>query len=295
MKHYKKWLAILLTFSLAAVLLSGCQFHMSFGIGDFVTGESYPDAARYQTGAFTYDADQVNSIEIYWRSGEVEIEESDSAELSVRESGGTLSEETAMHYLLEDGILRVRFCKSDVNIRVDPNDKRLTIQVPRGIDLSVHTTSAPVKAGNLTQNTILVSAHSGSTDLGTVEADNLDFSSSSGAIHVDSITAQTLECDTTSGSVHIGAIDADAIEVDSTSGSVDLGLSAASQVEVHTTSGKTTLRLPEGGAEVAFSATSGTLHTDAAYERKGDLFVFGRGESQISVESTSGNLSIQAE
>lgn len=293
MKHYKKWLTILLAFSLTAVLLSGCQFHMSFGIGDFVTGESYPDAERYQTGPFTYAPDQVKSIEIYWRSGEVEIEESDSAELRVRESGGTMSEETAMHYLLEDGILRVRFCESDVNIRVNPSDKRLTIQVPRGIDLSVHTTSATVKSDNLTQNSILISAHSGSTDLGTVAADNLDFSSSSGAVHVDSVKSQALECDTTSGSVRIGAVEADTIEVDTTSGSVDLGLSAASQVEVHTTSGRTTLALPEGGGEVSFSATSGTLHTDAACERKGDLYVFGGGESQISVESTSGNLHIQ--
>ena len=108
MKHCNKFIAITLTLSLMAVLLSGCQFHASFGIGNFITGESYPNAANYQTGAFTYRPDEVTSIEIYWRSGEVEVIESDSAELSARESGGELPEDSAMHYLLEDGTLRIR-------------------------------------------------------------------------------------------------------------------------------------------------------------------------------------------
>lgn len=47
MKNYRKSTAALLTGSLMAVLLSGCTFQASFGIGDFVTGERYPDAASY--------------------------------------------------------------------------------------------------------------------------------------------------------------------------------------------------------------------------------------------------------
>lgn len=100
MKHHKKWIAMPLALTLTAALLSGCGFHTSFGIGNFITGESYSNAASYETGAFTYRADEVTSIEIYWRSGEVEVIESDSAELSVCESGGELPEETAMHYIL---------------------------------------------------------------------------------------------------------------------------------------------------------------------------------------------------
>ena len=51
----------------------------------------------------------------YWRSGEIGIAESDSDELIVRESGGELPKDTAMHYLLEDGTLRIRFCESGAN------------------------------------------------------------------------------------------------------------------------------------------------------------------------------------
>ena len=293
MKHCNKFIAISLTLSLMAILLSGCQFHASFGIGNFITGESYPNAANYQTGAFTYQADEVISIEIYWRSGEVEVIESDSAELIARESGGELSEDSAMHYLLEDGTLRIRFCESGAAIQVHPNDKRLTIEVPKGIDLSIHTTSAPIKADTLEQNSILISAHSGRTELGMVNAGSVDLSSSSGSIRASSIVTQTLKCNTSSGSVQIDDLDADAADLDTSSGAVELSLSAISQLDVHTSSGKTVLRLPEGGAEVAYKASSGKLHTAEVFERKGDLYVFGSGESRVSVNSSSGNLEIQ--
>ena len=200
--------------SLVAVLLSGCQFHASFGIGSFITGESYPNAANYQTGAFTYHTDEVTSLEIYWRSGEVEVIESDSAELSARESGGELPEDSAMHYLLEDGTLRIRFCESGAAIQVHPNDKRLTIEVPKGIDLSIHTTSAPIKADTLEKNSILISAHSGRTALGTVNAGSVDLSSSSGSIRADSIVTQTLKCNTSSGSVQIDNNDGGTYQTD---------------------------------------------------------------------------------
>ena len=90
------------------LFLTGCQFQTSLGIGDFVSGESYPDAEQYKTGNFTYEPDEVKAVEIYWRSGEVELIESDVAELRANESGGELPEDIAMHYFLDDGILRIR-------------------------------------------------------------------------------------------------------------------------------------------------------------------------------------------
>ena len=62
----------------------------------------------------------MNYVEVYWRSGEVKIVESDRPQLSVRESGGELAEDIAMHSLLEDGILRIRFCQSGAEVYVNP-------------------------------------------------------------------------------------------------------------------------------------------------------------------------------
>ena len=293
MKTIMKWTALALTLSLAAVLLSGCHVNLSIGIGDNLTGESYPNAEAYQIGGFTYAADAVKAVEIYWRSGEVALVESDSAELSVWESGGELPEDTAMHYLLEDGVLKIRFCASGAKIQVNSNDKRLTIQVPRGIRIFVHTTSASVKADTLEQNTVLISALSGTTELGTVKAESIDLSSSSGSIRADDMTVQTLKCQSSSGSLRLRGLTAEDVDLETSSGSVHLNLHAATQVKIRTSSGTTNLTLPEGGAEIAFFSSSGKLRTAEAFARKGDLYVFGRGESKITVDSSSGNLNVE--
>ena len=115
----KKVMIGLLLCSLVITMLSGCRVNISIGTNDTLTGETYPNAEKYQTGAFTYNTADVKAVEVYWRSGEVEITESDSSELHVKESGGELSEDVAMHYLLDDGVLRIRFCKSGAKIQVN--------------------------------------------------------------------------------------------------------------------------------------------------------------------------------
>lgn len=289
----KKSVMLLLLCAMTVMLLSGCYFNVDLGFGNYMTGESYPNAENYETGAFTYDADEVQSVEVYWRSGKVEIVESDEDELTVNESGGEMDEEKSMHYLVEDGVLKIRFCASGAKIHVDPPEKHLTLEIPKGIDVSVHTTSAPIHAESLTQNSILFSAHSGNTELGSVDAADTNLSSSSGRICVAVTSAQALKCKTSSGSVCIEKLAADACSIETSSGNVNLGLLSADNVEIHTSSGKVNLTVPEYGAEVAYTTSSGNLHTNISYERKGDLYVFGDGEAEISVDSSSGNLNIE--
>ncbi len=295
-----------------AVLLCGCQVHISVGTKDYLTGESYPDAEKYQTGAFTYLANEIKAVEVYWRSGEVEIIESENAELSAKESGSELPDDTAMHYFLDDGVLRIRFCASGAKIQVNTMDKHLSLEVPKGIDLSVHTTDALFKADALSQKNVLIAAFSGDTELGTVTADTIDLSSSSGSIRADSISAQTLkcsassgsveieavsvrtlECSTSSGDVTVGSVISDASAVTTSSGSVKLLLTDVPSTEIHTSSGDVDLMLPTDGAEVLHITSSGNLLTDRTYDRKGDLYVFGEGASSVNVETSSGNLIVQ--
>ena len=74
--------AALLCTSVAA-LLSGCHTGVPAETADHLIGEEYPDAGKYRAGTFTYSADEVNAVEVYWRSGEVDIRESDGASLRV--------------------------------------------------------------------------------------------------------------------------------------------------------------------------------------------------------------------
>lgn len=287
----KKIAAVLLCCILLA-LLSGCRGRTSPGSGDYLVGESYPDAEKYQTGAFTYDGDSVHLVEVYWRSGGVEIIQRDEGELTVSESGGAMDADISMHYLLEDGVLKIRFCASGAKVRIQPSEKRLTLAVPKGIDLSIHTTAAPIQAETLTQKNILLSAHSGDMTLGNLDAADINLSSSAGAISAESLSAQMLTCRTSSGNVRVENLTADTAKVETTSGKLSLGLLSAGNVEILTSSGDVALRLPAGGAALAYSTACGALRSDAAYQRRGDLYVFGDEESGISVATTSGNLSI---
>lgn len=311
MSRKRIWCAALALCILAA-MLSGCRIDLSIGLGDLLTGEEYPDAAQYQAGAFTYRAEEITAVEVYWRSGAVTITESDEPELSVKESGGELSEEIAMHHYLDGSVLRIRFCKSGARVHVNAEDKRLSLAVPKQIELSVHTTSADIKADTLEQKSVLLSAHSGETELGAVTADEVDLSSSSGAIRADSVAAQTfrcsassgelelgtvatgtLDCETSSGDVTVDSVTAGTAQVTTSSGSVELTLKEAPSVNIRTSSGGVDLTLAAGGAEIRHSAHSGKLRTSRPYDREGDRYVFGSGESKITVESSSGNLKIE--
>lgn len=67
--------------SIYAALLSGCHTGVPAETADHLIGEEYPDAGKYRAGAFTYSADEVNAVEVYWRSGEVWISASRTAPL----------------------------------------------------------------------------------------------------------------------------------------------------------------------------------------------------------------------
>lgn len=303
--------AALLLCALAAMLLFGCGINITTGLDGFLTGEEYPDAEKYQTGTFTYSTDGLTAVEVYWRTGAVEIVETEGAELRVSESG-ELPESSAVHSFLDGGVLRIRFCASGAEICVKPTEKHLRLEVPKGINLSIHTTAATVTADTLEQKNVLISAHSGKTSLGTVTADSVDLSSSSGDICADNISAQTLKCSvssgtvalnavsvgaldcaTSSGTVDIDGIHAETVEIGTSSGNIKAALAEVPDAELCTSSGNVTVALGESGAAVLYTTSSGKLRTDRTYERKGDLYVFGDGESKLTVETSSGNFEIQ--
>ena len=79
----KKVMIGLLLCSLVITILSGWRVNISIGTNDTLTSETYPDAEKYQIGSFTYNAAGIKAVEVYWRSGEVEITESDNSELHI--------------------------------------------------------------------------------------------------------------------------------------------------------------------------------------------------------------------
>lgn len=304
----------LIPVALLLICLTGCGMQVfPFNFGGRITVDVYENAEQYDAGDFTYSAADVDAVEISWRSGNVELVESEKDTLSVSESGNTLSTDEQLHYWLNDRTLYIQFGASGLHANIDSRDKHLTLELPKGIEVSVRVTSAGVSAEALEQESVFISSHSGSLELGTIIADEVDLSSSSGNQNVSNVTADVLEmaassgdlrvetaeitgeavCDTTSGDITLGTLEAGEADMETTSGYIDVKTLRCMEINMGSTSGWMRIGLPEGrGATVDFTTQSGKLKGDISWERVGDLYVFGDRACSITAETTSGDLEI---
>ena len=113
----KKVIIGLLLCSLAIMMLSGCQANISIGTNDTLTGETYPNAEKYQTGA------DIKAVEIYWRSRKVEITESDNIEFYVKESSDKLLTDRSYDckgdlYVFDEGASNIIVETSSGNLKI---------------------------------------------------------------------------------------------------------------------------------------------------------------------------------
>ena len=295
------------------LLLAGCV--RSGPIGELIdlTGDVYPDAERYSTGDFSLPAADVDELVICWRTGRVELVQTEDGVLSASESGPIASEDAALRWLLDGRTLYIQFCAPGARVRARAETKHLRVNLPAGLDLTVNTTSADVLADRLDQRSVSVSAFSGGLLLGSVTAGRVELSTSSGDQRLADIAADTLSmnstsgsltvsgsagiagefrCGSTSGSVDLRGVGADLVAVSTASGGVRLELLRCPALSVDTTSGTVKLALPAGGARVEYATSSGSLHTGLPHSVDGGVLYFGSGESRAAVTTTSGDLYI---
>lgn len=79
----------------------------------------------------------------------------------------------------------------------------MQIEVPKNMQLSIHSTSADVKAKHLEQEQILVATMSGDIEIGEFVAEEGDLSSGSGDITLDNMQVQEAAITTASGDVEL--------------------------------------------------------------------------------------------
>lgn len=290
----KKWGWIGMIGVLAS-LLSGCFFG-----GGAVTGGTYEDAVQYRTGAFTYQAAEVREVRVNWHSGSVTLKQTGGEQLSVSESGANLTEEKALHWLLQDGVLYVEFCASGYSGQFSGSDKRLTVEVPEGLTIAVTTTSAGISADLGKQKQVLLQSTSGTIEVGSVTAEEVRLETTSGGIHaelaegervaaistsgaikLDEIRArETVRLTSTSGGIQVSSLSAvgGEVEAGNSSGGLRIGSLCAARLSVGTTSGSVTVGVAECD-EISVGTTSGSVRLELAQG-------FG---ATVSVSSTSGS------
>ncbi|HBF15849.1 MAG TPA: hypothetical protein DDW30_09290 [Clostridiales bacterium] len=201
---------------LLALPLTGCFF------GGTVMTDSYANAEAYHAGRFEYRAEDVKKLEVNWYCGGVTLKQTEGDTLHVTESGENLSTEEALHWLLEDGVLRVEFCASGYASRFSGQDKKLTVEIPAGLDIEVTSTSAGIAAELGKQKNVTLQTTSGAIEVsGTTDAETLRLGTTSGAIDLEQLTAKSLTAETTSGSVRVQEVNVtESVRLGSTSGSI---------------------------------------------------------------------------
>lgn len=325
-----KKLLVLLALAIAAVF-TGCRKN-NFSISNLTSTGTYPDSGKYTAGEFTYSASDVKEVALDWISGSVNIVKSEESTLRVYETDTGLTEDQKLHWYLEGDLLRIKFCKSGYTGIFPPNTKDLTLEIPDGIKLEASTVSAPVKMGSHSLIKAELSSTSGDYDIGSINAEKIEivtvsgnvglssavlsetakFGSTSGKIELGTVAAEELKVSSTSGGIsvrsadiktHIGfsstssklsldSASCESLKFSTISGNITLGLSKCANAKLDTTSGNCTLSLPESGAVIDFSSSSGDFICDKAVKNANKNYVVGNGECEIKFNSTSGNLTV---
>lgn len=287
-------LLLLFGLFLESIGLAGCSNQsVSFDMGNHYTQETYENAKAFSAGDFSCNADQVKAVEIYWRAGQVEIVETDSKAVEISESGKDLAEDQKLHSCLQDGILKVHFFASGISGSVSSKEKQLTVRIPAGIDVAVHSTSADIMAEHLEQNSLLLTTMSGKIRLDGFTGYEGNLSSSSGDIYVGKVETTYLTVGNSTGQIQCGEVASQVMKADSANGDIFVGKLNSQDTELSTTSGDVTLSLLKDGAKLAYTTENGKLITDLLYERLGDLWVFGKGTASLAVQSVDGDLEIK--
>ena len=307
----KKTVVLILTLIICLALTS-CFLRKVVSGATRISIGSYADSKKYSVGSFTYRASDVEAVSVDYISGSLKIVQSASKTLEATETcSSNLSDAQSMHWYLDGKTLRIKFCESGFSGTIP--EKTLVLQIPSGIDLEIGVTSGEVTFDtDVYAKNVSVGATSGDVHVKNLTAEEVEFGSTSGDTFIDGLFADEVKMGSTSGNTEIGTLLAgeigfastsgatrinaavcDSINGGGTSGNIYIGLDSCKKLKIGCTSGNVELsRLPSGGATVDYEKTSGVLKADG-YMIKGGKMVFGNGECQVSVTTTSGNLTIR--
>lgn len=251
----------ILTFILCFIFIA-CVF--SFAGCGFTWNENYENSENYKIGNFTYSANEIEKVKVFWSSGSLQITTKEGETLSVAENSDNLSDSKKMHYLIENKTLTIHFCKSGYKGSIDNSQKVLKLEIPKNIDLkidmqsgdmnidTIETKNAEIssKSGSITANTISASELSIDNNSGSIKANNINIIGScscenlSGSIEIDSIVAENVSLENSSGKITVNNINAgNDLEAETQSGNISIANIKTKKLEIETKSGSSTLSI----------------------------------------------------
>ena len=255
--------AFLFVMSALTVLSFTSCFHIN--TDNVKISSTYDNASQYKPGSEPI-ANAISKLEIDWISGSVAIESYDGSELTFSEtSEKPLTEETTMHYWLENGsTLHIQFGKSGVKFK--NFDKHLTVQVPAAWNLDkleLDVVSSDITVTGLTCGEVELDGVSANVDMGKSAVRSLDMNTVSGCLSADFTAADS------------AAIQPQKISLESVSGSA-------------------TLSWPDAwGFSAEMESVSGKVNCPFATKVAKGEYTYGNGATEIEMETVSGSLTIK--
>ena len=278
MKKYAFLALSILAIIITVTAISSCGISssvMSFG--------EYENAEQYSIGSISFSKGDIKKIDIDWISGGVSVVQQSSGEQFTVSEGIGLDDEKAMRCLIEDGVLYIKFSSSGFSGAFSHEDivkKTLKVTVPADIEINVKVISADTEVS------------SDGLSIADGVKNTIEISSVSGDISIEKASAESIRAKSVSGDIIIKDSSARIISEENTSGGVSF-YGKADLIKINTISSNSTVSLDNTSATVVFETTSGILRTGLDYVENSGKYIFGNGETLVTVKTVSGNLFVK--
>ena len=290
---------LLISIMTAVILLPSLLF-----ISGCTTGFYYDNADKYASGETSFSSDVIEAIDIEWFSGEVNVLfiSDPNTDISVTESSSKKTDsETALHYWLDNTTLKIKFAASG-KLKLSGLEKTLKITLPRDkilTQININGESSNITLKDIRTQKLSVSAISGNVLLdGSRISAEATVSTTSGNIRGNAMTScDSFKITSSSGSIRFSSeARIKELRVETTSGNVFLSnLNPAKKATVDTVSGNVELEfLDNSGFSLSYETVNGKLSTDMKMYVDGKKYVYGSPNSDFTVRTASGNLSISS-
>lgn len=274
-------ITVLTAILICGITNSGILGNSVFNIGNLINMGSTSD---YSTDTLILSPDKIDSVEISWISGEINICQSKDEYFHAEDDYTGNKEKLMLCWKLEEKTLKIAFGKaSRFSFWNNYKDKKLDLYIPEASlsglkELEIDSVSSDI---------------------------NIDFSE-------NELNIKDLEVDTTSGNTNINGVFASSANIDSVSGSISYH-GRAEKISVDSVSGDTELSfdtlplkgkfdsisgsvklLISGDASFSadFSSVSGKFKCDFPTTNHGDKYICGEGKADLSFDSVSGDVII---
>ena len=290
--------------------LCACSFGMK-------TNYIYDNGDKYTAGDREIK-EKIEKIDIDYLSGDIKLTGTSSETVSIKETAKkNLSDKQKVHTWVDGTTLYVRYCASEKKLGLNNLEKKLEIAVPDGLKLSefkLGVSSGDADCSGFLADSVKLDASSGDIVVGcaaksvtanassgditlnlTGEADEVKAEASSGEISVNIEQAAKLDAQTSSGRITVNANSIKEVKLVSSSGSQELKVAQSPvSTDLEASSGDVTVYLPENvDVTASFDTSSGDLYYEQSFAKNGDSYVCGNGANHMTIETSSGDITIR--